>query len=62
MMNIEVKALIGALLISGTVVGSFLGTARIAQSNTSMPSGKSAAQKPRDQRSESHGRSKVVCP
>jgi hypothetical protein len=42
-MNIEVKALIGTLLISGTVVGSFLGTARIAQSNTSMPAGKSAA-------------------
>jgi mono/diheme cytochrome c family protein len=45
-MNIEVKALIGALLISGTVVGSFLGTARTIQSNTSMPSGKSAAQSP----------------
>jgi mono/diheme cytochrome c family protein len=43
-MNIEVKALIGAVLISGTVVGSFLGTARILQSNTSKPSGKSAAQ------------------
>ena len=43
-MNIEVKALIAALLISGTVVGAFLGTARIGQSNTSMPSVKSAAQ------------------
>src|SRR6202043_113061 len=43
-MNIEVKALIAALLISGTVVGSFLGTARILQSNTSKPSGESAAQ------------------
>jgi len=43
-MNFEVKALIGALLISGTVVGSFLGTARIVQSNTSIPAGKSAAQ------------------
>jgi mono/diheme cytochrome c family protein len=45
-MNIEVKALIGALLISGTVVGSFLGTARIAQSNISMPSSKSGVQSP----------------
>jgi len=44
MMNIEVKALIAALLISGTVVGSFLGTARILQSNPSRPSGESAAQ------------------
>jgi mono/diheme cytochrome c family protein len=43
-MNIEVKALIAALLISGTVVGSFLGTARILQSNTSKPSGGSTAQ------------------
>jgi hypothetical protein len=43
-MSIEVKALIGALLISGTVVGSFLGTARIVQSNSSIPAGKSAAQ------------------
>src|ERR1700736_5842220 len=43
-MNIEVKALIAALLISGTVVGSFLGTERILQSNTSKPSGESAAQ------------------
>ena len=45
-MNIEVKALIAALLISGTAVGSFLGTARVVQSNTSMPSGKSVAQSP----------------
>jgi mono/diheme cytochrome c family protein len=45
-MNIEVKALIAALLISVTFVGSFLGTARIVQSNTSIPSGKSAAQIP----------------
>jgi mono/diheme cytochrome c family protein len=43
-MNIEVKALIGALLISGTFVGSFLGTARIVQSGTSMPAGKRVAQ------------------
>jgi mono/diheme cytochrome c family protein len=43
-MNIEVKALIAALLISGTVVGAFLGTARVVQSNSPMPSGKSAAQ------------------
>jgi hypothetical protein len=46
-MNIEVKALIVALLISATFVGSFLGTARIVQSNTSMPSGKSAPKSPR---------------
>jgi mono/diheme cytochrome c family protein len=43
-MNIEVKALIAALLISGTVVGSLLGTARVAQSSTSMPAGKRVAQ------------------
>ena len=43
-MNIEVKALIAALLISGTVVGSFLGTARIVQSSTSVPPSKSVAQ------------------
>ena len=43
-MNTEVKALIAALLISGTAVGSFLGTARILQSNISIPFGKSAAQ------------------
>jgi mono/diheme cytochrome c family protein len=42
--NIEVKALIAALLVSGTVVGSFLGTARIVQLNTFALSGKSAAQ------------------
>jgi mono/diheme cytochrome c family protein len=42
--NIEVKALIAALLISGTVVGVFLGAARMVHFNTSMPSGKSAAQ------------------
>ena len=44
MMNIEVKALVAGLLIAGTVVGAFLGTARIVQSNPSMPSGKSAGQ------------------
>jgi mono/diheme cytochrome c family protein len=43
-MNIEVKALIAALLISGTFVGSFLGTARIVQSSTSVPPSKSVAQ------------------
>src|SRR6201987_5279195 len=43
-MNIEVKALIAALLISGTFVGSFLGTARIVQSRTSVPPSKSVAQ------------------
>jgi cytochrome c5 len=43
-MNIEVKALIGALLISGTVVGSFLGTARVVQSSTPMRAGKRVAQ------------------
>jgi hypothetical protein len=37
MMNIELKALIAALLISGTVVSTFLGTAHILQSNTSIP-------------------------
>jgi mono/diheme cytochrome c family protein len=44
MRNIEVKALIAALVLSATVVGSFLGTARFLQSNTSAPSAKSAAQ------------------
>jgi len=44
MMNIEVKALITSLLISGMVVGAFLGTARIVQSNAAVPSGKSARQ------------------
>src|SRR5260370_2298329 len=44
MMNIEVKALVAGLLISGTVVGACLGTARIVQSNPSLPSGKSAGQ------------------
>jgi mono/diheme cytochrome c family protein len=43
-MNIEVKALIAALLISGTVIGSFLETARVVQSSTPMPAGKRVAQ------------------
>jgi mono/diheme cytochrome c family protein len=43
-MNIEVKALIAALLISGSVVGAFLGTARMVQSNVSMTLTRSAAQ------------------
>jgi len=43
MMNIEVKALIAGVLISGTVVGAFLGTAHILQSNPSIAA-KSAAQ------------------
>ncbi len=43
-MSIEVKALVAALLVSGMVVGALLGAARIIHSNTSMPSGKSAAQ------------------
>jgi mono/diheme cytochrome c family protein len=43
-MNIEVKALIAALLISGTIVGGFIGAARIVQSNTPAPSGQSTAQ------------------
>src|ERR1700751_5223316 len=43
-MNIEVKALIAALLISGTFVGSFLGTACIVQSSTSVAPSKSVAQ------------------
>jgi mono/diheme cytochrome c family protein len=42
-MNIEVKALIAALLVSGSVVGAFLGTARLVQSNISMSSARSAA-------------------
>jgi mono/diheme cytochrome c family protein len=44
MKNIEVKALIAALLFSGMVVGSFLGTARLLQSNTSAPFAKASAQ------------------
>jgi mono/diheme cytochrome c family protein len=43
-MNIEVKALIAALLISGSVVGAFLGTARVVQSNFSITPTRSAAQ------------------
>ena len=43
-MNVEVKALIVALLVSGMMVGGFLGAARIVQSNSSTPSGKSTAQ------------------
>jgi mono/diheme cytochrome c family protein len=41
-MNLEVKALIAALLISGTVVGAFLGSAQFVRSNNAIPSGKSA--------------------
>jgi mono/diheme cytochrome c family protein len=44
MMYIEVKGLIAALLISGTVIGAFLGTARVVQSNISMASSKSGGQ------------------
>ncbi len=44
MMYIEVKGLIAALLISGTIIGGFLGTARIVQSNISTPSSKSGVQ------------------
>jgi mono/diheme cytochrome c family protein len=44
MMYIEVKALIAALLISGTIIGAFLGTARVVQSNIAMPSSKSGVQ------------------
>jgi mono/diheme cytochrome c family protein len=43
MMYIEVKGLIAALLISGTVIGAFLGTARVVQSNI-VPSSKSGVQ------------------
>ena len=43
MMYIEVKGLIAALLISGTVIGAFLGTARAVQSNI-VPSSKSGVQ------------------
>jgi mono/diheme cytochrome c family protein len=42
-MNIEVKALLAALLVSGIVLGAFLGTARVVQSNVSMSSARSAA-------------------
>jgi mono/diheme cytochrome c family protein len=41
-MNLEVKALIAALLISGTVVGAVLGSAQFVRSNNAIPSGKSA--------------------
>ena len=44
MMYIEVKGLIAALLISGTVIGGFLGAARVVQSNIAMSSSKSGAQ------------------
>jgi mono/diheme cytochrome c family protein len=40
-MNIEIKASIAALVISGTVLGAFLGMARIVQSNVSTTSAKS---------------------
>ena len=43
-MNIEVKALIAASLVSGMVVGGLLGAARIVQSNTPAPSGKTVGQ------------------
>jgi len=44
MINLEVRALIAAVLISGTVVAAFLGTARFVQSNISLPSGSSRTQ------------------
>jgi mono/diheme cytochrome c family protein len=44
MMSIEVKGLIAALLISGMIIGAFLGTARMVQSNISMASNKSGGQ------------------
>jgi mono/diheme cytochrome c family protein len=44
MMYIEVKGMIAAVLISGTIIGAFLGTAHIVQSNISMPSSKSGVQ------------------
>jgi len=44
MMSIEIKGLIAALLISGTIIGAFLGTARIVQPNISMASNKSGVQ------------------
>jgi len=44
MMYIEVKGLIAALLISGTVIGGFLGAARVVQSNIAMSLSKSGAQ------------------
>jgi cytochrome c oxidase cbb3-type subunit 3 len=44
MMSIEVKGLIAALLISGMIIGAFLGTARIVQPNISVASSKSGVQ------------------
>jgi mono/diheme cytochrome c family protein len=44
MMSIEIKGLIAALLISGTIIGAFLGTARIVQPNISVASSKSGVQ------------------
>ncbi len=44
MMHIEVKGLIAALLISGMVIGGFLGAARVAQSNIAIPSSKLGVQ------------------
>jgi mono/diheme cytochrome c family protein len=43
-MNIEVKGLIAALLVSGTAVGGFLGTAQLVQSNVPVLSAKSIGQ------------------
>jgi mono/diheme cytochrome c family protein len=43
-MSVEVKALIAALLVSGTVVGGFLGTARLLQSNVAASPAKSGGQ------------------
>jgi mono/diheme cytochrome c family protein len=43
MKYLELKALVAAVLMSGTVVGGFLGTARFLQSSTSAPSAKSTA-------------------
>lgn len=44
MKNIEVKALLVAILVSGLVIGGFLGTARLLQSAPSAPPGKSIAE------------------
>lgn len=43
-MNIELKALVPALLIGGTILGSFLGPAYFVRSNDPPPNGKFAEQ------------------
>jgi mono/diheme cytochrome c family protein len=45
MKYLELKALVAAILVSGLVVGGFLGAARLIQSNTPASSSKTAGQK-----------------